>query len=157
MTSDRYVLPPRRDEQASREYPLEYDAFRQLNQQPYLRYACLRTGDPVRAERSVSLAFAALYARWPDTLRSPCPAAAAWEILHTAVDVEGQYGRNAEPQLPCVLTAAQADAVRLHDHLGLSVYKTAALMGTEEDSVRALLRSAARTAGAVCARASRRA
>jgi hypothetical protein len=154
------------------EHPLEYDAFCQMHRQPYLAYARLRTGDARRAAASVTRTFAALCTRWPETLRSACPAAAAWEILHTAVGAEAGNGDGvdstrrppgagagcatadgpatgpaptAAPPHDCGLTAPQADAVRLHRHLGVTVQDTAALMGRDDHAVRALLRSADRT------------
>ncbi|MFD8118956.1 hypothetical protein [Streptomyces microflavus] len=145
MNPSTSLLPTGTDTATPREHPLEYDAFRQLCERPYLEYARLRTGDGTRAARSVSRAFADLCAHWSDMLRSACPAAYAWEILNAAVDGEDVNGTVGSPRLPCHLTAAQADAVRLHHHLGLNLQKTAALLGTDDQSVRAVLRSAART------------
>ncbi|MFE4613234.1 hypothetical protein ACFRK5_33575 [Streptomyces niveus] len=146
MTMDMCAVASMGEERTPSEYRLEYHAFRQMHQQPYLRYARLRTGDADRAARTVSRTFAALCARWPDTLSSACPAAAAWEILSTAVGGEGQCGTGPERRDSCLLTAAQADAVRLTHHLGFSVEETAALTGMDNRAVRGLLRTAGRIA-----------
>ncbi|MFD4117528.1 hypothetical protein ACFWSJ_29280 [Streptomyces niveus] len=146
MTKNMHAISPGGGERTPSEYRLEYHAFRQMHHQPYLRYARLRTGDADRAARTVSRTFAALCARWPDTLSSACPAAAAWEILSNAVGGEGRCGDGLERQGSCLLTAAQADAVRLTQYLGLSVEETAALTGMDVRAVRGLLRTAGRFA-----------
>ncbi|MET8658429.1 hypothetical protein [Streptomyces griseus] len=123
---------------------LEYDAFRQLCEKPYLEYARLRTGDAARAAQSVARAFAALSARWTEALHSPCLAADAWDILTAAVGPQNQCDLSTDPGHHCDLTAVQADAVRLHHRLGLTVQDTAALMGIDPQTVAGALRSAAR-------------
>ncbi|MFK0132325.1 RNA polymerase sigma factor [Streptomyces rubiginosohelvolus] len=123
-------------------HSLEYDAFRQLYERPYLAYARLRTGDAGSATQVVVEAFAALSARWAEALRSECLAADAWNILNTAVGVATELHPGSQRR--CHLTTVQADAVRLHHRLGLTLQDTAALMGTDDHTVRAALSSAAR-------------
>lgn len=125
-------------------HSLEYEAFRQLYERPYLAYARLRTGDAGRAAQAVTEAFAALASQWQKALRSECLAADAWNILNTAVGVAVEF-RPGGSQRRCHLTTVQADAVRLHHRLGLTLQNTAALMGTDDHTVRAALSSAART------------
>ncbi|MFD5983769.1 hypothetical protein [Streptomyces cyaneofuscatus] len=129
--------------QAPSDHCLEYDAFRQLYERPYLAYARLRTGDAGRAAQAVAEAFTALSSGWAEALRSECLAADAWNILNTAVGVAAQFRPGS--QRHCHLTTVQADAVRLHHRLGLTLQDTAALMGTDNHTVRAALSSAART------------
>ncbi|NEB89025.1 hypothetical protein G3I43_33415 [Streptomyces anulatus] len=140
MWADGYPAPSY--VQAPSDHLLEYDAFRQLYERPYLAYARLRTGDAGRAAQAVVEAFTALSARWAEALRSECLAADAWNILNSAVGVATGCG---PAQRRCHLTTVQADAVRLHRHLGLTLHDAAALMGTDEHTVRAALSSAART------------
>ncbi|MEV7644251.1 hypothetical protein AB0O32_30435 [Streptomyces rubiginosohelvolus] len=130
--------------QTPSDHSLEYNAFRQLYERPYLAYAHLRTGDAGRAAQAVAEAFTALSSRWTQALRSECLAADAWSILNTAVGVAVEF-RPDGSQRRCHLTTVQADAVRLHHRLGLTLQETAALMGTDDHTVRAALSSAART------------
>ncbi|MFI9630510.1 hypothetical protein [Streptomyces sp. NPDC052042] len=144
MSAAHHVSEPA--ERTPAEYPLEYEAFRQMTQDAYLRYARVRTGDETSAARSVAQMFAELTNQWEDTLRSACPAAAVWKLLSSAVEDQFPCGTACEPQPRSLLSSAETDTVVLHRHLGLTIEETAALMGVERPSVRALLRSAARSA-----------
>ncbi|MFJ4967006.1 hypothetical protein ACIP6P_31935 [Streptomyces sp. NPDC088729] len=143
MNMDGNSLPAN-SARAPAQHFLEYDAFRQLCEKPYLEYAKLRTGDAARAAQSVARAFAALSARWTEALHSPCLAADAWNILSAAVGPQNRCDLSTDLRHHCDLTAAQADAVRLHHRLGLTVRDTAALLGTDPHTVTGALRSAAR-------------
>ncbi|MFI0260585.1 hypothetical protein ACH4OW_16295 [Streptomyces sp. NPDC017056] len=125
-------------------FRLEYMAFRQMHHGPYLHYARVRTGDRAQAEQCVVAAFDALSTHWPMALRSNCPAAVAWSLLSREVDGRANCRARHAWSVHCLLEAAQADTVLLHHHLGLSVDKTAALMGLPDYAVRSLLRSAER-------------
>ncbi|OKI55310.1 hypothetical protein AMK17_19815 [Streptomyces sp. CB00072] len=130
--------------QAPSDHFLEYEAFRQLYERPYLAYARLRTGDARHAAHAVAKAFTILSYRWAEALQSECLAADAWNILNTAVGDADNCGPGGL-QRRCHLNTVQADAVRLHHHLRLTLQDTAALLGTDNHTVRAALSSAART------------
>ncbi|GHH57627.1 hypothetical protein [Streptomyces candidus] len=126
-------------------HTLEYAAFRQTHQHTYLRYACARTGDPVRAAKSVEEAFLDLSAQWETVLRGACPASVAWGLLTNAV-TRAAWEATAEPlcAVHCVLSRAQADTVLLCHHLGLTEHQAAYAMGQDTFIVRGLLLSADR-------------
>ncbi|MGW1126400.1 hypothetical protein [Streptomyces sp. NPDC002526] len=128
---------------APAEHSLEYEAFRELNEQVYLDYARLQTCDMRRAERAVNRAFAALCAGWSDALRSASLAAEAWKTLNLAVGSVDEHGVISNARQRCHLSDLQADAVRLYHQLGLSLRTTAAITGTDDHIVRAALSSAA--------------
>ncbi|MYS36674.1 hypothetical protein K388_02684 [Streptomyces sp. KhCrAH-43] len=128
---------------APAEHSLEYAAFRELHEQVYLDYARLQTCDMRRAERAVNRAFAALCAGWSDALRSASLAAEAWKTLNLAVGSVDEHGVISNARQRCHLSDLQADAVRLYHQLGLSLPATAALMGTDDHTVRAAVSSAA--------------
>ncbi|MFD3907973.1 sigma-70 region 4 domain-containing protein [Streptomyces sp. CB04723] len=124
---------------------LEYEAFRQLYERPYLEYARLRIGDAERAAHAVAQAFNALSSGWAGMLRSASLAAAAWTVLDTAVVSISDECGSSWARRSCHLTAGQADAVRLHHYLGFTVPETAALLGVDDHTVDAALGSAARS------------
>ncbi|OON80077.1 hypothetical protein [Streptomyces tsukubensis] len=126
--------------------PLDYQAFRQMTQRAYLRYARARTGDSATAERSVHAAFGELSKRWAEVLRSSCPAAVAWDILSRAVATheDGRVDPRLQRGALLRLTGPQADAVLLHRQLRLTAAEAADLMGIRTSSLRALLRTAER-------------
>ncbi|MCP9211470.1 hypothetical protein [Streptomyces cucumeris] len=109
---------------------LGYCAFRQMHRDSYLRYARVRVGD--RGTAVVGDVFDSLGCRWPEVLRSACPAAFSWRLLSRCVSeadratgaadegLEGLYG---------ALPAEQADAVLLHYRLGMTLTAGADLMG----------------------------
>lgn len=123
---------------------LEYAAFRELHLDWYLRYAYVRTGEWTRATHCVEAAFDALSAGWTTVLRSACPAARAWQLLRDQAGERTTCAEGHNWSVHCLLRDAQADTVLLHHRLDLSIKQTAGLMGIDDHTVRALLRSAER-------------
>lgn len=125
-------------------FSLEYDAFRELHLDVYLRYARVRTGEWGRATRCVSSALESLRLCWTTILRSDRPAARAWKLLSEQADELSTCSQGHGWNLHCLLQTEHADAVLLHRRLGLSVERTAGLMGLDKYALRALLKSADR-------------
>lgn len=126
---------------------LDYMAFCQLHHDAYLGYVQLRTGDHEAAASIVDAVLAQLGADWHWVLRSPCPAAVAWRLLGWVVDrrccccpahppARAVYG---------LLDREEADVLLLHRLLGLSVTRTAFVMGVDRITVWARLRAAERS------------
>lgn len=126
--------------------PLEYTAFRQLRQEPYLRFACERLKDRQAAGQVVEAVFGDLKADWPAVISSSRPAAVAWQLLDSliagALDARPARGGDIVHR---VLPSVQADVVILHCRLRLSQSQAAELMGVEEPAVASHLRMAQRT------------
>ncbi|MFC4328109.1 hypothetical protein ACFPC0_09725 [Streptomyces andamanensis] len=126
------------------DFGLEYAAFRDLHLDWYLRYAYVRTGEWTKATDCVEAVFDALSAGWAEALRSDCPAAQAWQLLRDYAGERTVCTEGHSWSIHCLLHEAQADTVLLHHRLGLSVARTADLMGLRDHAVRALLCSAQR-------------
>ncbi|GAU71084.1 hypothetical protein SSP35_27_00050 [Streptomyces sp. NBRC 110611] len=130
-------------------FRLAYTAFRQLHHDVYLRYASVRTEDWHRAKQCVDAVFETLSTVWPATLRSDCPAARAWCLLRHEAAARACCRPGQTWRIHCLLEDPQADVVLLHDRLGLPVAQVAVLMGIDDYTVRALLRTAERSLRAI--------
>ncbi|MEU3959889.1 hypothetical protein AB0F42_08705 [Streptomyces buecherae] len=120
--------------------PLDFLAFRELAQRPYLRYARARLDTPALAQAAVDAAFADIRRCWPQTLSSPSAPQAAWRHLRHAVT---RYpGHEAAPR--SWLAGACEDAALLHRHAGMPVEDIAGVMGVTVACVRVLLARADR-------------
>ncbi|MFD3580810.1 sigma factor-like helix-turn-helix DNA-binding protein [Streptomyces sp. NPDC058644] len=126
--------------------PLEYTAFRQLHQEPYLRFACERLRDRQASGQVVEAVFGHLEADWPAVISSPRPAAVAWQLLDSliAAALRARAARGGDI-VHRVLPPAQADVVILRCRLRLSQAEAAEVMGVEEPAVASHLRMAERT------------
>ncbi|MEU3712219.1 hypothetical protein [Streptomyces catenulae] len=131
------ITPPRRP-------PLEFEAFCQLHQRPYLLYAQARSGSEGCARSTVERALDELSLRWRTALQSPCLPARAWELLSEAAAVhdpcrqERRWCTTAYDLLP----DEQADVIVLRHGVNLNVGQMATLMGADPSAVRIRLRAA---------------
>ncbi|MFF3432221.1 hypothetical protein [Streptomyces sp. NPDC002602] len=97
-----------------------YEAFCTTHRPVYSRYAAARLG-----EDAARVALRALAPLWASALTGPAPAAVSWLLLTGVVNAQARAGR--EPARG--LLRIHADAVILHDHLGLPRRTAAAAMG----------------------------
>ncbi|MEE1931335.1 hypothetical protein V1J52_24765 [Streptomyces sp. TRM 70351] len=125
----------------------EYEAFVQLHEAHYLRYATARLRDAVAGQGAVETTLEALAGQWDDLLRAPCPAADAWRQLRTVVSGARRSVRRRHAgvdRLYRTLPDEAADAVLLRYRLRMPPGTAADLMGMDRSAVAALLQSARR-------------
>ncbi|MDJ1131440.1 RNA polymerase sigma factor [Streptomyces iconiensis] len=124
----------------------EYTAFRALYRERYLRYAFARLGRDSEVAALVQDVFDDLAVRWPEALRSPSPAALAWDLLTSKLSAAG--GDGATGLLRARLPDGTADAVVLCRLCGMDVEEAADVMGIDASSVTSRLGMARRTLSA---------
>ncbi|MFJ7424014.1 sigma factor-like helix-turn-helix DNA-binding protein [Streptomyces uncialis] len=124
--------------------PLDYLAFRELVHDAYTRYAHARIGQAPLARTAVNTAFAAIRRTWTRTLSTPSAPRTAWRLLHRTVTCYADAVPGSASIAHRLLEPAPADAVLLHRRLGMSLAKTADVMGVDASAVRALLARADR-------------
>ncbi|GLX41362.1 hypothetical protein Sros01_74350 [Streptomyces roseochromogenus] len=102
-----------------------YEAFCATHRTVYSRYAAARLGSDRLGEEAARAALRALAPLWASTLTCPAPAAVSWLLLTGVVNTRDRAGR--EPARG--LSRIYADAVILHNRLGLPRRTAAAAMG----------------------------
>ncbi|MFJ7209468.1 hypothetical protein ACIQWR_38805 [Streptomyces sp. NPDC098789] len=102
-----------------------YEAFCATHRTVYSRYAAARLGNDRLGEDAAQAALGALAPLWASALTCPAPAAVSWLLLTGFVNAQPRVGR--EPARG--LSQIHADAVILHDRLGLPRRTAAAVMG----------------------------
>ncbi|MEU2957168.1 hypothetical protein [Streptomyces xanthochromogenes] len=120
---------------------VEFQAFCHSRHRPYLAYARTRATAAPMAARWVETAFAELAGLWPRALRTDSPKAVAWYVLGGVI---AAHHRQDGDLIQHVWQRRQADAVLLHDRLGLSAESAADLMGICAVDITVLLTSADR-------------
>ncbi len=127
--------------------PLDYQAFRDLTQVPYLRYAQARTGEPEAAVGAVDTVFDDLAVVWSYVLSSARAAAVAWDLLGGALARQATCCcRSPAGHAYCLLPAPLADALVLRVHLGMGCPAAAHVMGVDTAELCGLLTLAQRRA-----------
>lgn len=121
----------------------EYTAFRALYRERYLRYAFARLGPDREVGALVQDVFEELAGRWPEALRSPSPAALAWDLLTSRLGAAS--GDATAGVLRARLPDGTADAVVLCRMCGMGVEEAADVMGVDASSVTSRLGMAQRT------------
>ncbi|MEU9946540.1 hypothetical protein [Streptomyces lavendulae] len=102
-----------------------YEAFCATHRPVYSRYAAARLGSDRLGEEAARAALRALAPLWASTLTCPAPAAVSWLLLTGVVNAQDRPGREAVRGLSRIY----ADAVILHNRLGLPRRTAAAAMG----------------------------
>ncbi|MER8188580.1 hypothetical protein [Kitasatospora sp. NPDC094015] len=109
----------------------------------YRQYALARLTDASLGEEAVEQTLAYLAGGWDAVLRCPQPMAACWVLLRQVVSDRSRRASRTD-RLHRALPDPVADAAVLRYRLGLDPKIAAHLMGVEEWTLRAELRTAAR-------------
>uniref|UniRef100_A0AAU1UMK1 RNA polymerase sigma factor 70 region 4 type 2 domain-containing protein n=1 Tax=Streptomyces sp. NBC_00119 TaxID=2975659 RepID=A0AAU1UMK1_9ACTN len=125
--------------------PVEYRAFYQLHEGPYLRYTQERLNDQGASRQVVETTFGNLATIWPTVISSSRPAAVAWRLLDALIAsaLRARQVRGCD-MVHRALPHPQADVVILRCRLQLSEDQTADLLGVEKPTVASRLRMAQR-------------
>ncbi|WP_369184175.1 hypothetical protein [Streptomyces sp. Y1] len=122
----------------------DFDAFVQLNEPYYLKYARTRLAAEELGAEAVAWTLGYLEAEWTAILGCSQPMATCWSVLRGAVSRRSAPGRLPGNWLHTVLPDDAADAVLLKHRLGVELPVAARLMGVGTGVVEVQLRAALR-------------
>ncbi|BAJ27111.1 MULTISPECIES: hypothetical protein [Kitasatospora] len=122
---------------------LGYAAFVQLRHHPYEQYVSARLGGGEVSRQVVRHALRRTELSWPAVLAAD-PAAFAWRVLGETVALAPLPRYPGADSLHRTLPVRAADAVILHERLGMPAGRAAELMGLTEPELHVQLRLARR-------------